>query len=139
MHTRKGDTVAVKLAYDIYSLMAVLEGGEYSEIKDMLRSNKSTRSQSGTCNVTINPCESSAEIKELCQNMSAAKADILTLKQKLVAIETTRSSEMQNVKSTVLSLKLDLSSLICLLRRKKLWLILKWPLNVLSRIDHTVL
>ena len=42
--------------------------------------------------------------------MSAAKADILTLKQKLVAIETTRSSEMQNVKS-VLSLKSNLSSL----------------------------
>ena len=60
VHTRNGDPVAVKLAYDIYSLMAVLEGGEYSEIKEMFRSNKSTR-----CNVTINPCESSAETRKL--------------------------------------------------------------------------
>ena len=48
VHTRNGDTVSVKLAYDIYSLMTVFEGGEYSEIKDMLRSNKSSRSQSVT-------------------------------------------------------------------------------------------
>ena len=43
--------------------------------------------------------------------MSAAKAEILTLKQKLVGIETLRSSEIQNVKSNVLSLKSDLTSL----------------------------
>ena len=111
VHTRNGDTVSVKLAYDIYSLMAVFEGGEYSEIKDMLRSNKSSRSQSVVGNVTINPCEFSIEIRELTQNMSAAKAEILTLKQRMVGIETTRSSELQTVKATVLFLKSDLNVL----------------------------
>ena len=91
--------------------MTVFEGGEYSEIKDMLRSNKSSRSQSVAGNVTINPCEFSTEIRELTQNMSAAKAEILTLKQRMVGIETTRSSELQTVKATVLSLKSDLNVL----------------------------
>ena len=77
----------------------------------MLRSNKSSRSQSVVGNVTINPCEFSIEIRELTQNMSAAKADILTLKQRMVGIETTRSSELQTVKATVLSLKSDLNVL----------------------------
>lgn len=42
VHTCKGDAVAVKLAYDIHTLMAVHEGGDYSDLKDMFRSNKSS-------------------------------------------------------------------------------------------------
>ena len=111
VRTRNGDTVAVKLAYDIYALMAVFEGAEYSEIKDMLRSNKSLRSQSGTFNATMNPCEFSTEIKELTQNMTTIRAELLTMKQKMVGIESSRSSELQTVKATVLSLKSDLTCL----------------------------
>ena len=108
---RRVRTRAVKLAYDIYALMAVFEGAEYSEIKDMLRSNKSLRSHSGTFNATMNPCEISTEIKELTQNMTTIRAELLTMKQKMVGIESSRSSELQTVKATVLSLKSDLTCL----------------------------
>ena len=47
VHTRNGDTVTTKHAQDIYSLMSVLEGGEYSELKDLLaRGSRGQRSQS---------------------------------------------------------------------------------------------
>lgn len=103
VHTRNGDTVAVKLAYDVHSLMSVMEGGDYSDIKDMLRSNKSysqrSQSMSGICNSTMSSCEYSTDIKELSQSMSTVKAEILTLKQKVLAVESTRSSEIQTLKS----------------------------------------
>ena len=34
VHTRSGDTVATKLAQDIYCLVSVLEGSDYSDLKD---------------------------------------------------------------------------------------------------------
>lgn len=119
VHTRNGDTVPVKLAYDVHSLMSVIEGGDYSDLKDMLRSNncktssqrQRSQSTSGLNNSTMNLCEYSVDIKELSQNMSTVKAEILTLKQKIVAVESTRSSEMQTLKSTVLTLKSDLTML----------------------------
>ena len=39
-------TVAVKYAYDIHTLISVLEGGEYSDIRELLSSGKGQRSQS---------------------------------------------------------------------------------------------
>lgn len=119
VHTRNGDTVPVKLAYDVHSLMSVIEGGDYSDLKDMLRSNscktssqrQRSQSTSGLNNSTMNLCEYSVDIKELSQNMSTVKAEILTLKQKIVAVESTRSSELQTLKSTVLTLKSDLTML----------------------------
>ena len=44
--TRNGDTVAVKYAHDIHTLISVSEGGEYSDIRELLSSSKSQRSQS---------------------------------------------------------------------------------------------
>ena len=32
VHTRNGDIVTVKLAYDIHTLMSVIEGGDYIQI-----------------------------------------------------------------------------------------------------------
>lgn len=115
VYTRNGDTEAVKYAYDIHTLMSVLEGADYSEMRDLLSSSsgKSQRSQSvtGTANSTFGGCEFSAEIKVLTESMNSLKADILTLKQKHVAVETTRSNEIQTLKTTVISLKSDLSRL----------------------------
>lgn len=115
VYTRNGDTVAVKYAYDIHTLMSVLEGADYSEMRDLLSSSsgKNQRSQSvtGAANSTFGGCEFSAEIKVLTESMNSLKADILTLKQKHVAVETTRSNEIQTLKTTVMSLKSDLSRL----------------------------
>lgn len=116
VYTRNGDTVAVKYAYDIHTLMSVLEGADYSEMRDLLssssgKSRQRSQSVTGTANSTFGGCEFSAEIKVLTDSMNSLKADILTLKQKHVAVETTRSNEIQTLKTTVMSLKSDLSRL----------------------------
>ena len=113
VQTRNGDTVATKLGYDIHTLMAVLEGGNYSEMKELLSSGKIQRSQStaGFSNVTMNTCEYTSEIKMLIESMNNVKADVLNIKQTQLASETARSSQVHALKSTVLSLKSDLTLL----------------------------
>ena len=56
---RNGDTVAVKIAYDIHTLMSIMEGGEYFDMKDMIRPGRATRAVSTPvrCNSTIQHCE----------------------------------------------------------------------------------
>ena len=115
VHTRNGDSVATKLACDIHTLMAVLEGGEFCELKDLISSGKGQRSQSqsqsGVCNMTLNPCDCASEIKALTENMNNLKASLLNVQQTQLATETTRSSQIQNLKSTVLGLKNDITLL----------------------------
>ena len=53
----------------------------------------------------------SAEVVALLNNLNNVKADVLSLKQSYAAVESARSSEIQSLKSTVLSLKVDLSKL----------------------------
>lgn len=107
----------MKLAYDIHTLMAIVEGGDCTDMRDMIHSNRGqsqgprSQSTSGVGNSTVMPCEYSSEIKELVQSMNTVKADVLNLKQKTVAVETARLSEIKTLKSTVLTLKSDITLL----------------------------
>ena len=60
-------------------------------------SGKSQRSYpvTGTANSTFGGCEFSAEMIVLTKSINSLKANILTLKHKHVAVETTRSNEIQ--------------------------------------------
>ena len=60
----------------------------------------------------MNTCEYTSEIKMLIESMNNVKADFLNIKQTQLASETARSSQVQALKSTVLSLKYLLSSTV---------------------------
>ena len=110
--TRNGDTVAVKYAYDIHTLISVLEGGEYSDTRELLSSGKGQRSQSSSsvANTTMNgSSDNLGEIKSLTDSLNNLKAEFLNLKQ--IAIEHARSEQITQLKSTVSSLKTDLTVL----------------------------
>ena len=80
--TRNGDTVAVKYAYDIHTLISVLEGGEYSDIRELLSSGKGQRSQSSSsvANTTMNgSSDNLVEIKSLTDSLNNLKAEFLNL------------------------------------------------------------
>ena len=118
VHTRNGDSVTTKLAQDIYILVSVLEGGEFTDLKGMIasgrkgnRAHSQSQSQSGLGNVTLTSNDYATEIKSLEISLNSMKADMLGLKQQYVASEATRSSQIQNLKSTVFGLKADLSAL----------------------------
>ena len=110
--TRNSDSVAVKLAQDIHTLMSVLEGAEYSDMRELLSSGsgRSQRSQSSPNDTTIN-YDSSSEIKILSDSVNTLKAEVLHLKQTQTAVETARSKEIQSLKTTILGLKSDITCL----------------------------
>ena len=117
VRTRNGDSVVSKLAHDVYILMSVLEGGEFSELKDIIAKGKSNRTQSQAQTplrasyIASTSCGCSTEVAALLSNVNNVKADVLSMKQSYAAVEATRSSEIQALKSTVLGLKADLSKL----------------------------
>ena len=80
--TRNSDSVAVKLSQDIHTLMSVLEGAEYSDMRELLssRSGRSQRSQSSPNDTTIT-YDSSSEIKILSDSVNTLKAEVLHLKK----------------------------------------------------------
>ena len=110
--TRNSDSVAVKLAHDIHTLMAVLEGAEYSDMRELLSSGsgRSQRTQS-TANDTIVTSDYSVEIKVLTDSVNTLKADMLHMKQTQTAVEVTRSKEINTIKSSILGLKSELTDL----------------------------
>lgn len=115
VYTRSGDSVPIKFAHDIHTLMSVIEGAEYSEMRELLSSGngRSQKSQScsSTANETINSYDFSAEIKVLTDSVNGLKADLLKMKQSQIATETSRSKQIETLKSTVLSMKSDLTAL----------------------------
>ena len=115
--TRNSDSVAVKLSQDIHTLMSVLEGAEYSDMRELLSSGsgRSQRSQSSPNDTTIT-YDSSSEIKILSDSVNTLKAEVLHLKQTQTALETARSKEIQSMKTTILGLKSDITTFTNLTR-----------------------
>ena len=115
VYTWSGDSVPVKLSHDIHTLMSVIEGAEYSDMRDLLSSGggRSQRSQSSSSAAieTISLYDFAPEIKVLTESVNSMKADILKMKQSHLAIETTRSKQIETLKSTVLCVKSDLNTL----------------------------
>ena len=97
--TRNGDSVAIKLTNDIHTLMSVLEGSEFSDIRDMVSSGsgRSQRSQS-SANESIIHSDSSIELKVLSDAVTTLQAELLHLKQTHNAVEIVRSKEIQMLK-----------------------------------------
>ena len=113
MCTRNCDSVAIKLAYDIHTLMSVIEGAEYTDMRELLSSGsgRSQRSQSTPSQANETIVQSDLEVKMLSDAVTTVKAELLRMKQTQTALETARSKELQSMKSTMLGLKSHLTTL----------------------------
>lgn len=112
------ETVAVKLATDIYSLLSVMEGDEYSVIKEMISvCKRRTFSQLPSSKGNPQPMESFSNARCICNNeltvlrdtVSSIQAEILLLKQSLQTSNHLRSEEMKNISDTLKGLKVDIT------------------------------
>ena len=103
LHTRTGESVPTKLAYDIHTLLSVVDGADYSDIKDLLSNGKSQKSQSvsATPMRSNRPNEHAAEMELLSQIVNNLKAEVLYLKQTQVETEQVRTHQMQTLKSSI--------------------------------------
>ena len=98
--------------------MSVIEGAEYIDMRELLSSGNGGRSQrsqsqscSGVTNETIISHDFTPELKVLTETVNSMKADMLKMKQSHFPVETTRSEQIDTLKSTVLGLKADLTTL----------------------------
>lgn len=107
--------MSVKLANDIYSLMSVLEGDDYSEIKDML-SNSRRKSipcaQNGRRNqskpVCTEPEVTTGEFSMLKDTVATLQADMLHMKQTFTATENQRQEQLDAIRNCINDIKTEL-------------------------------
>jgi hypothetical protein len=120
----RGDPISIKLANDIHTLLSVMEGEEYSVIKEMISATKvrassqsstqqtprSTRKGTTGTGTTLNttPCHCNIEIQMLKDTVSSLQADILLLKQMSHANDKLRTDQVNCVCSTVKGITQDI-------------------------------
>ncbi|MES9881490.1 MAG: hypothetical protein ABW185_11475 [Sedimenticola sp.] len=97
--TRYGDSVAYKLAKDIHVLLSIVDGGSYTDMKEMLSAGRKPRARTGSTNmdhsVIIQDAVQTTEYKELQQIVINLKADMLRMKQTYNANEIARSEQVK--------------------------------------------
>ena len=74
-------------------------------------SGRSQRSQSTPSQANETIVQNDLEVKMLSDAVTTLKAELLHMKQTQTALETARSKELQSMKSTMLGLKSDLTTL----------------------------
>ena len=86
--TKIGESVAMKLCYDIHTLTSVLDGAPFEEVKDMISSGKYSTANDSVCfdhaSQSPNPANSTCNNPDLAllqTIVSKVQADILTLRQ----------------------------------------------------------
>ena len=110
VHSRTGDTVAVKLARDIHTILCVIEGAEFSELNSIISStrrrerSKSNQRHTSTSNESICVTDAS-DINRLNGTVSQLQSDMLLLKQRQVALEHNRSEQMLSVKNSLVNVQ----------------------------------
>lgn len=110
MQTRNGDTLAEKLAFDIHTLISILEGGDFSspEFKELLSISIKGRASSvphqhsiGRLGTPTTPRRATPhtssvlrrpELIDLSESITELKADMLNMKQLYQANEAARST-----------------------------------------------
>lgn len=110
VHSRSGDTIAVKLARDIHTVICVMEGADFTELNHIISSTRRCdRSKSTQKLVSVTDesvCISdNSDINRLNGTVSQLQADLLLLKQRQIALEHNRSEHMTSVKNSLFMLK----------------------------------
>ena len=114
LHTRNGDSVAVKLAHDVHALASVIEGADYSEIKDLFSVGKgSGRQPSVPCTPSrgAKSRDDPSENKVLMQEISMLRAEMLNMKQIHTGAEKLRSEQINSLQKSFTAIKADMQSL----------------------------
>ena len=116
IHSRNGDSVAVKLAYDVHALASVISGADYSEIKDLFSSGKGgNRGLSTPCKPNRGvKCRDDANLNEnksFLQEIAGIRAEMLSLKQVYAGAEKLRTDQINALKTSVISVKSEMQSL----------------------------
>lgn len=121
MASRKGDSLAVKLAQDIHSIIEVVEGGDCSVLKPLISASRGKRPSATTTSTTERrdisdkisvKCTCHNDLSVLKDTVSSLQADMLIMKERQHALDKLRSEQMTATKLALESVKRDLE--LCL-------------------------
>lgn len=107
--TRRGDPVCAKLAKDIHTLVSVLEGEDYSCLREMI-SNTKPRLNSQVLTNQTQARQSMNDVAVLKDAVSLLQADVLLLKQKVTTNEQLHTEKLSVMSQTVNSIKGDIQA-----------------------------
>lgn len=116
--TRKGAPVPFKLGSDIHAVLSVMEGEDYSVLKNMISMSKRRTmpqahapgsSQQSDCSGRIRSnCKCRNNIAVLQDTVSAIQAEMLMLKQSVNASNQLGADQVRSISDTVKHLKTDI-------------------------------
>lgn len=110
---KPSDSVAVKLAHDIHTILSVMEGAEFSSLTDLISASKKRgRSvQSVSASPQTKNCQCKAELSLIKDSVSTLQADMLLMKQRHIASENMHVSDVKTLQSDLSEVKLCMSVL----------------------------
>ncbi len=108
--TKSGEPVATRLAKDIFNIIAVTEGRDFSLLREMLSTGKTRRRQQSVVKDIVTPekCQCATELSILKDTIASIQASVLLLKQSVHASEMMRTQQINQIKSTHLGIKSDI-------------------------------
>ena len=120
-NTRSGESVAMKLGYDIYILTSVIDGAPFDDMKDMLSISKLSSQNQSTCvNSPLHSGSqnanqqtgnySEAELSLLRNLVASVQADIVQLKESHRSLREEYSKDLKLVKTDINTVKSELKS-----------------------------
>ena len=110
VHTRTGDSVEYKLAQDIYSLVSVIDGAEWEDVRPVLNLPRSRKPQpNNSCDISFHAVNIT-EIELLKQAVQSLTADMVAIKQENNLLKTELKSEIKAIRSDLKQLNTDISS-----------------------------
>ena len=120
-NTKLGESVAMKLGYDIYILTSVIDAAPFEDMKDMLSISKLSSQKQSTC-VNSPPHSGSQNTNQQTGNYSetelsllrsfvaSVQADIIQLKESHRSLKEEYSKDLKLVKSDINTVKSELKS-----------------------------
>lgn len=120
LNMRNSDPACVKLAYDVHTLVLVIDGADISSIKDIIslsrkQSRLSSVPQSAVKSRPLHAdssdkCSCSTELNCLKDEISNMRADMLLFKQRQAADENHKSSERIRLNTTICTLQDEIAT-----------------------------
>ena len=110
VHTRTGDSVEYKLAQDIYSLVSVIDGAEWEDVRPVLNLPRSRKPHANnSCDISFQAVNIT-EVELLKQAVQSLTADMVAIKQENNLLKTELKSEIKALRSDLKQLNTDISS-----------------------------
>ena len=106
IHTRSGDSVESKLSADLHTLVLVLDGADWEDLRDVINIPKPTKKSQSAIDATFSAYPT-ADIDLLKCSIQSLQTDMAALKQENIMLKSGYLEEIRSLKSDIAQFKDD--------------------------------